>query len=162
MTKTNHTFIAIAFTLLTCCGFSSCIFFGRADNELVGRWACTDYETSVYYEAHFENSHKYYITKHHVDVYEDEDENRVTHYMYKYYGKYDILDEIVTLHYTKIEYNHVVYLNHEKIVDNTISLPVYDEKAKYETDERCNNLTLVRNFGTDSTYTQVYQKLYYK
>ena len=160
--KTNRTYIAIVFTLLICCGFTSCIFFSRANNVLVGHWACTDYGTGVNYSATFENSHKCYLRKHHVDVFDDESGHNIVHYIYRYYGKYDLSEDIVTLHYTKIEHNHVVYLNHEKVVDNTISLPVYDEKAKYETDEKCSILTLVRNFGTDSIYTQEYHKEYIK
>ena len=148
--------IAIFVTLFTVSlGLSSCGFFGELGNPLYGTWTYTDH--GVCYTANFKSKGKFMLKQERHRVEETEDDKLYFHHYEIYTGKYNHTDEIVTLHYSEVKYVDVSYINHEeeeKIETKELS---YDEKAKFEINGDL--LKLTRNFGSDSEYIQIYERL---
>ena len=151
--------IAIIVTLFTVSlGLSSCGFFGEPENPLYGTWTFTDYEEHVTHTANFKSKGKFTLKQERHRAEETEEGNNYFHHYETYSGTYDYSDEIVTLHYSEVEYRDVSYINHEKEEKIETKKLSYDEKAKFEIVSNGNQMKLTRNFGTDSEYIQIYDK----
>ena len=157
----NYTICTIVVVvILMILGFASCTLYNSPKYPLVGRW---EYEDSGFYTNWvliLDRKYTFSLMRHHVEVYDVDDTTKnFFHYYETAFGTYSYSENIVTLHHNKIEHEEVAYINHEKeqkLEEKEVS---YDEKAQFELNEKRDILTLVRNFGTDSAYTQTYYRL---
>ena len=156
--KTKLLIIAFFVAIMVSCGL-----FEQPKYPVVGTWEGHDYEQSVNHTAEFKNNLNFYLKEEQHKVIEEGDAKRYFHHYKKFWGTYGISENIVTLHFTKIQYRDAEIYNHENVLDTTINIPPFaDEVAKYEMDENRNQLTLIRHFGTDSVQTQVYHRVLIK
>ena len=148
------------FILVLLAAIMTSCWLEKSKYPVVGRWQYTDYEQSVYYTAEFKNYHEFSLKEKYPPI---EEENSIKHHTEKFYGTYTVSENILTLHFTEIQYRNTEYRDHVLVLDTTINIPPFaDETVQYETDENRNQLTLIRHFGTDSVTTQVYQRQKYK
>ena len=133
--------------------FNSCGFFPKPDTPLVGTWALLGGDTTLV----FKNGYKFSTKQHNVTIQENK-EPHYYHYSETFNGSYEIKDNILTLHYKNGTYksNDDGYIEHP--FENFQS---YDENIWFEI-SRKSTMTCIRNYGTDSAYTQTYQKQYIK
>ena len=165
--RTKNTYLVMLIAWVMSFGLTSCRNdFWPADNELVGNWVMDQFKNvkdSSDWNVQFKNKQKLYMKKHIViPIIEEDTTKGYIHRKYLYNGTYSISGDMVSLRYTEINYNVVVYYDNEKIEDSTISLSPYDELAKFELDDNHNHLTLNRHYYTDSTYTQYFYKYKFK
>ena len=136
----------------------SCVWFEKPKYPVVGRWS-----TMTGHYAEFKNNKKFYLKEEQHQVTGEGEEKHYFHHYEEYYGMYTVSEDIVTFHYTEIQYKDAEIYHHEYVLDTTRTIPPFeDEIVKYELDEYGDQLTLVRHFGTDSAQTFVYYRQYYK
>ena len=142
----------IMLTFVMSC-FNACGLFTDPDTPLVGKWALLGGDTTLV----FKNGYTFTTKQHSVTIQENK-EPRYFHYSETFKGSYELKEDILTLHYENGTYKS----DDDGYVEHPFeNFQPRDEKIRLESLDKY-SMTCIRNYSTDSAYTQTYQKEYFK